>query len=210
MTESKNYDVSSIASSEARILLLYSTQAEANVILRNAASAGLNTSSYLWIVTQSVVGNPREKLGKIATNFQIGMLGIHFEATLDSILKDMMPLAVKVFAFGAHNFLNQSKANKLTYDLSCDANTTSWPDGEKFFRLVFLILSKVLIICFRFLLNVTIDKQRVFNQDGTARKSNLKIVNLRPTANPTNTESASWEEVKYYFQDQSSFTIYLR
>ena len=44
----------------------------------------------------------------------------------------------------------------------------------------------------RFLLNVTISGERVFNQDGTARKSNLKIVNLRPTT----TGGVSWEEVR--------------
>ena len=45
---------------------------------------------------------------------------------------------------------------------------------------------------FRFLLNVTINGKRVFNPDGTARKSHLKIVNLRPAAV---TGGVSWEEV---------------
>ena len=47
MSEFKNYDVSEIVSSEVRIILLYCT---------HGAKAGLNNSNYLWICTQSVVG----------------------------------------------------------------------------------------------------------------------------------------------------------
>ena len=57
--------VGEILASEARILLLYSTQDEAGTILGNAARAGLNSSQYLWLVTQSVVGDPSQKMGKV-------------------------------------------------------------------------------------------------------------------------------------------------
>ena len=96
LTEAKAYSVSEIVSSEVRIILLYSTQDEAKVILANAAKAGLNTSNYLWIVTQSVVGDPSDKMMGLGESFPIGMLGIHFTPNLDTILKDIMPKAVKV------------------------------------------------------------------------------------------------------------------
>ena len=44
----------------------------------------------------------------------------------------------------------------------------------------------------RFLLNVTINNKRVFNQDGTARKSDLKVVNLRRN---TSSSGIGWDEV---------------
>ena len=62
MSESKNYYVSEIVSSEVRIILLYCTQGEAKLILANGAKAGLNTSNYLWIVTHSVVGDLSKKM----------------------------------------------------------------------------------------------------------------------------------------------------
>ena len=96
LTESKTYDVSEIVNSEVRIILLYCTQEEAKLILANGAKAGLNTSNYLWIVTQSVVGDPSEKMMGLGESFQIGMLGIHFAPNLDTILKDIMPQAVRV------------------------------------------------------------------------------------------------------------------
>jgi hypothetical protein len=96
LTESKNYDVSETVSSEVRIILLYCTQGEAKLILANGAKAGLNTSNYLWIVTQSVVGDPSEKMMGLGESFQIGMLGIHFTPNLETILKDIMPQAVRV------------------------------------------------------------------------------------------------------------------
>ena len=92
LTEAKKYDVSGIVSSEVRIILLYCTQIEAKLILANGAKAGLNTSNYLWIVPQSVVGDLSEKNVGLE-NFQIGMLGIHFTPNLGTISKDIMPLA---------------------------------------------------------------------------------------------------------------------
>lgn len=67
--------VGEIMASEARILLLYSTQDEAGTILGNAARAGLNSSQYLWLVTQSVVGDPSQKMGKVDCSESISDAG---------------------------------------------------------------------------------------------------------------------------------------
>ena len=47
---------------------------------------------------------------------------------------------------------------------------------------------------FRFLLNVTINGARVFKPDGSTRKSNLKIVNLRRNVSSGH-GGIAWEEV---------------
>ena len=49
-------------------------QREAKLILENAAKAGLTTHNYLWIVTQSVVGDPNERIN-LRDSLPVGMLG---------------------------------------------------------------------------------------------------------------------------------------
>ena len=53
----------------------------------SSAQVGLNSSNYLWIVTQSVVGNIGDKMAGLADSFHIGMLGVHFTTSLNTILK---------------------------------------------------------------------------------------------------------------------------
>ena len=87
VSEATGYDVSDIPKSEVRIILLYCTKAEAKVILSNGAKVGLNSSAYLWLVTQSVVGNIGDRMAGMADSFHIGMLGVHFTTSLNTILK---------------------------------------------------------------------------------------------------------------------------
>ena len=87
VSEANNYDVTKIPKSEVRIILLYCTKEEARIILANGAAVGLNSSNYLWIVTQSVVGNIEEKMAGMADSFHIGILGVHFTTSLNIILK---------------------------------------------------------------------------------------------------------------------------
>ena len=157
MSEANNYDVTKIPKSEVRIILLYCTKEEAKVILANGAKVGLNSSNYLWIVTQSVVGNIEEKMAGMAESFHIGILGVHFTTSLNIILKvgnkmsrvninsdsniywrtqDVMSQAVKVFAEGAVNFLNATEklGGKLDYKLSCSSNKTRYVWGDTFLK----------------------------------------------------------------------------
>lgn len=74
MSESNGWDVTSLASSEVRIIILYCTQSEASLILEAAEKYGLTSNKYLWIVTQSVIGDPGDKsINRRA--LPIGMLG---------------------------------------------------------------------------------------------------------------------------------------
>ena len=74
MSESSDWDVSDVASTEVRILLLYCTQAESGLILASAAAAGLTSSEYLWMVTQSVVGDPNDRSSSRKA-LPVGMIG---------------------------------------------------------------------------------------------------------------------------------------
>lgn len=64
-------NLESLLSSEARILLLYSTRDEARSILKTAGQMGLTGDKYVWIVTQSVMGSTTES----PPEFPVGMLG---------------------------------------------------------------------------------------------------------------------------------------
>ena len=64
-------DLMRVKNSEARILLLYSTKAEGEKIMLAADSLGLTGKNYVWIVTQSIIGENLE--GHMT--FPVGMLG---------------------------------------------------------------------------------------------------------------------------------------
>ena len=74
VTEANGWDVSDLASSEVRIIILYCTQSEASLILESAAKVGLTSHKYLWLVTQSVIGDPGDKsINRRA--LPVGMMG---------------------------------------------------------------------------------------------------------------------------------------
>lgn len=66
-----------LVKSETRIIILYSTRDEANNILGWAREKDLTGHNYVWIVTQSVIGeNGKEKpKPKPKPQFPVGMLG---------------------------------------------------------------------------------------------------------------------------------------
>ena len=64
-------DLRELEMSETRILLLYSTRQEGSQIMKMAKEKGLTGKSYVWIATQSVIGETREAL----PDFPAGMLG---------------------------------------------------------------------------------------------------------------------------------------
>jgi len=64
-------DLLSLVGSEARVLLLYCTREEARYILDEAGKLGLTGANYVWVVTQSVIGNDLDA----QVEFPVGMLG---------------------------------------------------------------------------------------------------------------------------------------
>ena len=61
--------------SQVRIVLLYCTKDEANNIMEWARDKDLTGNNYVWIVTQSVIGESRKGTASAKPQFPIGMLG---------------------------------------------------------------------------------------------------------------------------------------
>jgi ionotropic glutamate receptor NMDA 2B len=64
-------DVASLVGSEIRIVLLYCSREEARMILQAANKLGLTGANYVWLVTQSVIGDSLDA----PYEFPVGMLG---------------------------------------------------------------------------------------------------------------------------------------
>ena len=64
-------DLSALAVSDSRIALLYSTRQEGSDVMRWAGEAGLTGDSFVWVATQSVIGEVKEALPELPA----GMLG---------------------------------------------------------------------------------------------------------------------------------------
>lgn len=181
-------DLLLLISTRARILLLSCTKDEAKWIMREAVKLGLTGSKYVWIVTQSVLG---DKLTDIDNqDLAVGMLGVHFSTTIES-LKSQIPTAVELYMRGVLAFRNDMSNNNisLTPDLSCNgsADKSGWREGPNFYQT---------------LRNVTIDYQDgdkppfIFNtRDGTVTNVELQIMNLRPMEG-TDEEALEWKKVR--------------
>lgn len=66
----KPTDLLELKNSESRVMLLYATSEEANLILKYANDYNITGENYVWVVTQSVIEKKRT-----LQKFPIGMLG---------------------------------------------------------------------------------------------------------------------------------------
>lgn len=181
----KENDLAPLKESEARILLLYCTQDEAVKIMDDARSKNLTGSNYVWIVTQSVIG---EKLKDISSlDLPIGMLGVHFNTTMEALKSEIIN-AIRVFVHGVQQFRNDSRNNKISLSpsLSCDGigEKAKWGDGDHFYQ----ALSKVVV-------DTSEGKKPPisFGDDGILKNVELKIMNLRPLG--MKESSLVWEQI---------------
>ena len=71
----KEEHIEKLVDSETRIVLLYCTKEEANNILEWARDKDLTGNNYVWIVTQSVIGESRKGTASAKPQFPVGMLG---------------------------------------------------------------------------------------------------------------------------------------
>ncbi|CAH0546708.1 unnamed protein product [Brassicogethes aeneus] len=172
-------DLAALVDSEARVMLLYCTREEAIDILTAARDLHLTGENYVWVVTQSVIENPLQA----PYQFPVGMLGVHFDTSSSSLVNEIMT-AIKVYAYGVENFMNNSKnaGKSLNTQLSCDgAGASRWETGDLFFR---------------YLRNVSVEADAgkpnlEFTQDGVLKAAELKIMNLRPGIS----RQLVWEEI---------------
>nr|QHN69191.1 ionotropic receptor 10 [Sirex nitobei] len=174
----KSHDLLELVNSESRVMLLYSTREEATRILSAARELKITGENYVWVVTQSVIENLQTP-----NQFPVGMLGVHFDTSSASLLNEIST-AIKVYAYGVEDFVNEQKNENLSLNthLSCEGNGESrWDTGDRFFR---------------YLKNVSVEgdqgKPNVeFTQDGVLKAAELKIMNLRPGVS----KQLVWEEI---------------
>ena len=74
VTDTNGWDMKQLAESEVRIIILYCTQNEASQILQSAQKSNLTSNKYLWLVTQSVIGDPFDRSVNRRA-LPVGMLG---------------------------------------------------------------------------------------------------------------------------------------
>ncbi|XP_039500788.1 glutamate receptor ionotropic, NMDA 2B isoform X1 [Drosophila santomea] len=173
-------DLMELVNSEARVMLLYATQTEAITILRAAEEMKLTGENYVWVVSQSVIEKKDAH-----SQFPVGMLGVHFDTSSAALMNEISN-AIKIYSYGVEAYLTDP-ANRdrrlTTQSLSCeDEGRGRWDNGEIFFK---------------YLRNVSIEgdlnKPNIeFTADGDLRSAELKIMNLRPSANNKN---LVWEEI---------------
>ena len=75
MKVTKSEHIDDILQSDTRIIMLYATREEAAEILDWAKEKELTGNDYVWIVTQSVIGESRNGQAPSKSTFPIGMLG---------------------------------------------------------------------------------------------------------------------------------------
>ncbi|XP_048263797.1 glutamate receptor ionotropic, NMDA 2B isoform X4 [Bombus terrestris] len=172
-------DLLELVNSESRVMLLYSTREEAITILGAAHDYKITGENYVWVVTQSVIENLQTP-----SQFPIGMLGVHFDTSTERLVSEITT-AVKVYAYGAEDFLNNPANSHLSLNtqLSCEGSygESRWNAGDLFFK---------------YLKNVSVEgdqgKPNVeFTQDGVLKSAELKIMNLRPGLS----KQLVWEEI---------------
>ncbi|KAK2585547.1 hypothetical protein KPH14_010189 [Odynerus spinipes] len=171
-------DLLELVNSESRVMLLYSTREEATHILKAAEDYKITGENYVWVVTQSVIENLQSP-----SQFPVGMLGVHFDTSSESLISEITT-AVKVYAYGVEDFVNDPKNvhRSLNTQLSCEGvGESRWNTGDLFFK---------------YLKNVSVEgdqgKPNVeFTQDGVLKAVELKIMNLRPGVS----KQLVWEEI---------------
>ncbi|XP_043290042.1 glutamate receptor ionotropic, NMDA 2B isoform X2 [Venturia canescens] len=174
----KKDDLVELVNSESRVMLLYSTREEASQILSDAREYKITGENYVWVVTQSVIENLQTP-----NQFPVGMLGVHFDTSTASLVNEIAT-AIKVYAYGVEDFVNDPKNDNHTLHtaLSCEGiGESRWNTGDRFFK---------------YLKNVSVEgdqgKPNVeFTQDGVLKAVELKIMNLRPGVS----KQLVWEEI---------------
>ena len=99
--------------------LYCSTQKEAKEIMREAKEAGLTKKTYVWIVTQPVIGSD---LDLAPQEFTEGMLGVHFDTSSAAMVREI-DTAVTVFGHALNS-------------LHLDRGVTSWAKQAMVQRLI--------------------------------------------------------------------------
>ena len=154
-------DVQSLARSEARVFLLYSTKKEGIQIIQQANNLGITKANYVWIVTQSVIGSDEYSLSA-PKEFPVGMLGVHFSTDTQSMIEEIGP-AMSVFGTALNTLSKKKditmseKISMIRSNISCHSpGDVRWSEGKltqiREFSNILLELSKFYIVNYVFYL----------------------------------------------------------
>ncbi|CAB4054253.1 GRIN2B [Lepeophtheirus salmonis] len=171
-------DIALAARTDARVFVLYSTRREAIGIMKAAKNAGLTKKSFVWITTQSVIG---ENLREPPNEFPIGMLGVHFSTTVNTMI-EQIGTGMSIVGHSLDKIVNSTtldhsfKKQLVQSGPSCE----KWSQGEHLYQ---------------YLRNVSIPQKGgspslEFLSDGSKESVELKIVNLQ-----THLAGKRWEEI---------------
>ncbi|KAG8193265.1 hypothetical protein JTE90_027009 [Oedothorax gibbosus] len=161
-------ELQDVADSEARVFLLFATRKEAFDIMGAAKQLGITGKQYVWIASQTVVG---QEIDVKVEHFPTGMLGLYINVSIDRLYVEM-ERAVNIFAYGLQSFYEDPEyANiSLTPRLSCSGlGQARWNRGD---------------VIFRHMRNVRIPAKAhsrpiSFNLDGTLKDVEIHVVNLK-------------------------------
>uniref|UniRef100_A0AC34QH57 Uncharacterized protein n=1 Tax=Panagrolaimus sp. JU765 TaxID=591449 RepID=A0AC34QH57_9BILA len=190
-----------LRSSEARIILLYSTAVRVRKIFEIAEKYGLLSEKYLWIGTQSVKGT----MTTVVPPIQHGMLTVNFHTVsnamfppADDVLPLIIGLAPKLFgtALSKLNF-NETESLQSTSSCTSDAGDIIWPLGRQIYDTMKSSFLKG---------NPYHSKDGqdsffyLFNDDGKLKDSYLTISNLRQARRGNEIKEGSfyWDKVGEY------------
>ncbi|GAB6027873.1 hypothetical protein CHUAL_002088 [Chamberlinius hualienensis] len=174
-----NERLSELKKTETRVILLYSNVDEAAIIMESAAELELTKKDFVWIVTQSIIGNIEpDKAQIVPSSFPPGMLGVHFDISQKVLLQKQIEMAVKVFGHGLELFVRDHNNSNISLvpQVSCeDEGEAKWIQGQRFHA----ILKNVSIVGGEFPLE--------FNSDGTLKYAELEVMNMN--------EHQQWDKI---------------
>ena len=93
-----------------RIILLYATREEAANILDWARERELTGNNFVWIVTQSVIGESKNGIAQTKPQFPVGMLGIIYHLLVHLSVQQNKFYFVPILTFDPDN--NESLQSK--------------------------------------------------------------------------------------------------
>ncbi len=128
--------------------------------------------------------------------------GIHFEVDMLKVLQPFVSLGLRTFFHAVDTTLHRYDSNRdvgmnqprFNFSLNCQGVDSNhrWEGGPEFHR---QLLDTTLTVK-----RLKEERVKLFNNDGTVKETELKIVNFRPIGTNQNSEpdtlNKQWEEVR--------------
>ncbi len=181
------------ARGEDRVFVLHSSREEANDILKEASRLGLTSKPFVWIATQSVVGDDAAASAPAA--FPIGMLAVHFNADRSAMLNQLGP----AFSLLGDALSRVSSAHPRSPERRLAAVQ---PDVESCQQSEYVAKKGGAEEMFAALRNASVDDEDQHRpplrfEDGALENVELTVLNLQPSGSRSRGEvsSSRWEAI---------------